>query len=82
MLSSCFIFNNGNTPNRLIFDPQKGAQSPQNKQINTYCDVKSSKSMVQLHPFISIYNVETMFGSRFIFNNGNTLNGLISDPKG
>ena len=45
------------------------------------CDLKSSQSMVELHSFMSICNVETMLGSRFIFNNCNTHNGLISDPK-
>ena len=38
--------------------------------------------MVKLHLVMSIYNIETMLGSRFIFNNGNTHNGLIFGPKG
>ena len=39
--------------------------------------------MVKLHSVMSIYCIETMLGSRFIFNNGNTHNGLISryDPN-
>ena len=39
--------------------------------------------MVPLHSIMSLYNVESMLGSRFIFNNGNTHNGLISryDPN-
>ena len=37
--------------------------------------------MVELPSVMSIYSIETMFGSRFIFNNGNKHNGLIFDPK-
>ena len=85
MLASRFIFNNGNTHNGLIFDP-KGWSEPPNQacqHLLAACrDVKSSKSMVQLHSVLYTYNVETMLASRFIFNNGNTHNELIFDPKG
>ena len=39
-------------------------------------------SISRFSTVISIYSIETMLGSRFIFNNGNTQNGLIFDPKG
>ena len=86
MLASCFIFNNGNTHNGLIFDP-KGCSDEPPKQACLHLlvacrDVKSSQRMVELHSVMSIYNVETMLGSRFIFNNGNTHNGLMFGPKG
>ena len=44
--------------------------------------MKLSQSMVELHSVLYTYNVETMLASRFIFNNCNTHNGLIFDPKG
>ena len=85
MLCSRFIFNYGNTHNRLISD-QKGCSEPPKQaclHLLAAChDVKSSQSMVKLHSVMSIYNVETMLGSRFIFNNGNTHNKLIFDPNG
>ena len=85
MLCSRFIFNYGNTHNGLVSD-QKGCSKPPKEACLhwlTAChDVKLSQSMVEPHSVMSIYNVETMLGSRFIFNNGNTHNGLIFGPKG
>ena len=84
ILGSRFIFNNGNKHNGLISDP-RGCTEPPKLYLHllTAChDLRSSQSMVELHSFMSIYNVETMLASRFIFNNGNTHNGLIFDPKG
>ena len=64
---------------------QKGAQSPQNQHSNTYLtacrDLKLSQNTVGLPSIMSIHSIETMFGSLFIFNNGNTHNGLIFDQK-
>ena len=80
MLGSCFIFNNGNTHYGLISNP-KGCSEPPKQAclhlLTAYRDVKSSQSMLELHFVMSIYNLETMLGSRFIFNNDNTHNGLI-----
>ena len=85
MLGSRFIFNNGNTHNGLMSDP-KGWSEPQKQayqhRLTACCDVKASQSMVEPHSIMSIYNVENKLSSRFIFNNGNTQNGLIPDPKG
>ena len=39
-----------------------------------------AQNMARLPSVMSIYNIETMLGSRFIFNNDNTHNGLIFDP--
>ena len=85
MLGSRFIFNNGNTLNGLISDPKGCSEPPKQayQHLLAACrDLKLSQSMVELHSVMSIYNIETMLGSRFIFNNGNTHNGLIFDPKG
>ena len=86
MLASRVIFNNGNTHNGLIFDPKGWSEPPKQVCLHwlTACrDVKLSQSMVELHSVMSIYNVETMLGSCFIFNNDKTRNGrLIFDPKG
>ena len=71
LLASHFVFNNGNRQKELISDP-KGCSEPPKQAYQhwlTEChDVKSSQSMVELHSIISIYNVETMLGSHFIFN--------------
>ena len=78
MLASRFIFNNGNTNNGLISDPKGCSEPPKQACLHLLAachDMKSSQSMVQLHSVMSIYNVETMLGSRFIFRNGNTHNG-------
>ena len=91
MLCSHSIFNYCNTHNGLVSD-QKGCSKPPKQACLhwlTAChDVKLTQSMVELHSFMSIYNVETMLASRFIFNNGNTHNGpdvwskrVIRDPK-
>ena len=85
MLASHFVFNNGNRQKELISDPKGCSEPPKQayQHLLAAChDLKFSQSMVELHSIMSIYNVETMLGSRFIFNNGNTHNGLISDPKG
>ena len=85
MLASRFIFNNGNTHNGLISDPKGWSEPPKQACLHLLAacrDLTSSQSMVELHSVMSIYNVETMLGSRFIFNNGNTHNKLIFDPKG
>ena len=85
MLGSRFIFNNGNTHNRLISDPKGWSEPPKQACLHWLAacrDLKSSQSMVKLHSVMSIYYVETMLGSRFIFNYGNTHYGLIFDPKG
>ena len=75
MLCSRFIFNYGNTHNGLVSD-QKGCSKPPKQACLhwlTAChDAKLTQSMVELHSLKSIYNVETMLCSRFIFNNGNT----------
>ena len=84
MFGSRFIFNNGNTHNGLISDPKGWSEPPKQACLHLLVacrDLTSSQSMVELHSVMSIYNVETMLGSRFIFNNGNTHNRLISDPK-
>ena len=68
-----------------IFDPKRCLEPPKRACAHllvAYRDLKWSQSMVKLHSVMSIYNVETMLGSRFIFNNGNTHNGLIFDPNG
>ena len=44
-------------------------------------DLKLSQNMV-LPSVMSMYSIETMLGSCFIFNNGNKHNGLIFDPIG
>ena len=85
MLGSRFIFNNGNTHYGLISDPKGCSEPPKQACLHLLAacrDLKSSQSMVELHSVMSIYNVETMLGSRFIFNNGNTHNGLMFGPKG
>ena len=85
MLGSRSIFNNGNTLNGLIFDTEGCSKPPNQASLHwlpACCDMKSSQNMVGLHSIMSIYNVETMLGSRLIFNNGNTLNGLIFDTEG
>ena len=66
---------------------QKGEQAELPKQAYQHLlaacrDLKWSQSMVKLHPVKSIYNIETMLGSLFVFYNGNTYNGLIFDPNG
>ena len=85
MLASRFIFNNGNTHNGLISDPKGWSETPKQACLHllaAYHDVKSSQSMVQLHSVMSMYNVVSMLGSRFIFRNCNTHNGLVFDPEG
>ena len=85
MLGSRFIFNNGNTLNGLIFDPKGCPKLPKQASLHrlTACrDMKWSQNMVELHSIMSIYNIETMFGSRFIFNNCKTHHGLVFGPKG
>ena len=85
MLGSRSIFNNGNSLNGLIFDPEGCSKPPNQASLHWLpaCrDMKCSQNMVGLHSIMSIYNLETMSGSRFIFNNGNTLNGLIFDTEG
>ena len=85
MLCSRSIFNYCNTHNGLVSD-QKGCSKPPKQACLhwlTAChDVKLSQSMVELHSVKSIYNLETMLCSRFIFNNGNTHNGLMFGLKG
>ena len=84
MLGSRFIFNSGNTHNRLISDPKGCSEPPKQAyqhRLSACRDVKLSQSMVELHSVMSTYNVETMLGSRFIFNSGNTHNGLTFGTK-
>ena len=84
MLGSCFIFNNGNTHNGLIFDPNGCSEpsKPARLHLLTACrDLNLNQNMVRLPSVMSIYNTETILGYRFIFNNGNTHNGLIFDQN-
>ena len=85
MLGSRFIFNNGNMHNGLILDPKGCSEPPKpaRQHLLKACrDLKLSQNMVRLPSVMFIYNIQTMLGSRLIFNNGNTLNGLIFDTEG
>ena len=93
MLGSHFIFINCNTHNGLIFGPNGVLRAPPPNQSTithmtaylqqTAClDLKLSQNMVTLPSVMSNYNIETMLGSHFIFNDGNVHNGLIFERNG
>ena len=79
-------FHNSNTHNGLIFNPEGCSELKKRAYLHllTACrDLSSSQdSTVPLHLVMSMYNLDTMLGSRYMFHNGNIHDRLIFDPKG
>ena len=84
LASSHCVFHHGSRQNWLIFDP-KGFSAPHNcvclHMLTACCDFQPTQTMIPLHLFMSIYNLQNMLDSCWFFYYGNRQNGLVVDPK-